>query len=70
MAEVAGVALAVVPLVASAAMNFCKVYDIFVRFRNYGPEVKEFQTLLMLQRTIFRNECQLLIARVTSQENV
>lgn len=70
MAEIAGVALAVLPLVASAAENFRKVHRFFTRFRHFGPEVKEFQSELMIQRTIFRNECRLLIARVATQEDV
>lgn len=70
MAEIAGVALAVLPIVVNVAESFCTVQNIFKRFRGFGPEVKLFQLQLKIQRTIFREECRQLIARVAGQENV
>ncbi len=68
--EVAGVTLAVLSLVISAAENYHNVYSRFTRFRKFSAEVKEFQSLLKIQRTIFREECRLLVGQVAGEDEV
>lgn len=69
MAEVA-IVLAVLPLIISAAENYKNVYLPFERFRNFAPEVRHFLCKLKIQRTLFREECRLLLAQVAGNEEV
>ncbi|KAL9106671.1 MAG: hypothetical protein Q9227_008323 [Pyrenula ochraceoflavens] len=69
MAEAAGVALAVLPLLISAIEDFGKIRQIFRRFRKYGDELNDFQSEIKVQRTIFREECRLLLAQVVGDED-
>jgi hypothetical protein len=68
--EVAGIALGALPLIVSAAENYAKVYRKFSRFRKYDAEIRGFLHRLLLQKTIFRTECRLLITLVAGEEDV
>lgn len=65
-----GIVLAVLPLVISAAENYKKVYLPFERFRKFAPEVRQFLCKLKIQRTLFREECRLLLSQVAGDEEV
>lgn len=69
MAEV-GIVLAVLPLVISAAENYKKVCLPFKTVRRFAPEVRQFLCKLKIQRTLFREECRLLLAQVAGNEEV
>jgi hypothetical protein len=66
--EVVGVALALMPLVISVAEDYNKVHGRFTRYRKFSAEAKEFQSLLKIQKTIFREECRLLICQVVGED--
>lgn len=68
--EVASITLAVLPLVISAAENYANVCRRFMKFRKFSAELQEFQTLLKIQRTIFREECRLLVGQVAGEDEV
>ena len=68
--EVAGVALAVLPLFITATERFEKVHRHFVRFRKYGSEFKDFQSELKIQRTLFREQCRFLVAQIAGYDEV
>lgn len=62
MAEVVvGLTLAVLPLLISAAEHYEDILQPFVRYRNFSSKVDRFQRHLRVQRTIFRNECRILL---------
>lgn len=66
-ATVAGLSLAVVPLLVSAIENYEHTFQPIVIFASrYQKEAKRFQRALRTQRTIFENECCFLLRGLTS----
>lgn len=61
----AGLVLGVLPLLIAAAEHYEDMIRPFQRARNYTQEVRKFQKILEAQKTIFRNECQHLLASIT-----
>lgn len=59
--EVAGVALAVLPLLISAAQHYDNALRPFARYKRFTKEAKIYSKELGIQRTIFRNECRNLL---------
>ena len=63
--EIAGVALAVLPLLISAAENYQKICcQPFSRYRKFSKEVQRYLVRLGNQQTIFRVQCLHLLADV------
>ncbi|KAH0538686.1 hypothetical protein FGG08_004761 [Glutinoglossum americanum] len=67
---VAGLALALLPLVVSALENYEITFEPFVRYRKFAPELERFEKRLKAQKTIFRNECRLLLSSLTDLHEV
>ncbi|KAL2071259.1 hypothetical protein VTL71DRAFT_12494 [Oculimacula yallundae] len=65
--EVVGVVLGVLPLLISAAEHYEDVFKPFKRFKKAAPELELYQQQLKTQKTIFRNQCQLLLTALISQ---
>lgn len=64
-ATVAGLALAVVPLMLFALENYEHAFQPIIIFtRHYRREVERFQMALKIQKVVFQNECCLLLDRV------
>ena len=61
MAEAIGITLAVLPLLISAAEHYDDILQPFVRYRNFTSKLDRFQQRLKIQRTVFRNECRILL---------
>ena len=59
--EVAGIALAVLPLFISAAKHYDSALTPFTRYKRFAKEAKTYSKQLGIQRTIFRNECRNLL---------
>ena len=59
--EAVGVALALLPLLISAAENYNNCVGPFSRYKRFAKEAEKFVQLLDVQRIIFRNECQILL---------
>lgn len=67
--EVAGLALAILPLIFSAAKRYDSVLSPFLRYKRYAREVKIYSKELGIQRTIFRNECRNLLEEVIDHDS-
>lgn len=63
--EAAGLVLGVLPLLISAAEYYDTVTRPFKRYRKFVPELELYQQQLGAQKTIFRNECRLLLTALT-----
>ena len=59
--EGAGIALAVLPLLISAAKHYDSALTPFARYKRFAKEAKTYSKELGIQRTIFRNECRNLL---------
>jgi hypothetical protein len=68
MAEVIGFTLAVLPLLISAAEHYEDILQPFVRYHNFSSKVDRFQQHLRIRRTIFRNECRILLESVVEHD--
>lgn len=66
---VAGLALGIAPLIISAVENYEHTFQPFVIYRRYSREIDRFTTRLSTQKTIFVNECQLLLLATENQGN-
>jgi hypothetical protein len=66
--EAAGFVLGVLPLMISAAEHYEDVFRPFNRYRKFAPELELYQQQLGTQKTIFRNECHLLLATLTNRQ--
>jgi tRNA G26 N,N-dimethylase Trm1 len=58
--------LGVLPLVISAAEHYNECHQAFVRYRKFAAEVDRFQQHLKIQKTVFRNQCRILLGNVTT----
>lgn len=66
--EGAGLALAVLPLVLSAARGYDNVLSLFFRYKRFAKEAKRYSRELDIQRTIFRNECRNLLEEIVEHD--
>lgn len=66
--EGAGLALAILPLVLSAAKGYDNVLDPFFRYKRFAKEAKRYSRELDIQRTIFRNECRNLLEEIIEHD--
>ena len=62
--EAIGLALGVLPLLISAIEHYEDVLRPLSRYQNFPSKVQRFIDELETERTIFRTECQLLLATV------
>ena len=60
----AGLALAILPLLVSAAEHYDDCLRPFHRFKNFAEEVRRYLQLLGIQKSIFRGQCRLLLQHV------
>ncbi len=68
--EVAGVALAIVPILLSAAEHYDDVHRPLARLFKFSREVNRYCKRLKTHSTIFREECRLLLGHVVRDEEV
>ena len=66
--EAAGFVLGILPLMISAAEHYEDVFRPFKRYRKFATELDLYQQQLGIQKTIFRNECRLLLATLTNRQ--
>ena len=67
-AEAAGLALAILPLVLSAAKCYDQVLSPFHRYKRFAKEAKRYSGEFDIQRTIFRNECRNLLEEIIEHD--
>lgn len=68
--EVAGIALAILPLLISTAERYDDCFHPLTRYRKFAPEVSRFQQQLKIQKIIFRNQCRILLEFVIDRDDV
>ncbi|MCJ1436556.1 hypothetical protein MMC27_005935 [Xylographa pallens] len=68
MAEAVGLVLAVLPLLISACEHYEDCLQPFVRYRHFATKLDRFQQKLKIQRTVFRNECRILLESIVEHE--
>ena len=68
MAEAMGFALAIFPLLISAAEHYAEAAVAFRRYHNFTTEADTFASLLGIQRVIFRSAYKSLLERVVGSE--
>lgn len=61
---IVGLVLGVLPLIIRAVESYEKIGDVVATYRKYSKAVHIFSTELSTQKTIFQNECTLLLAEV------
>ena len=67
-AEIASFTLAVLPLLISAAEHYRDMFQPFNRYRKFAAKVKRYQEELEIQKTIFHNQCRLLLEYVVDHD--
>ena len=68
MAEVVGIALGILPLLISAVEHYEHCLRPVKYFCDFTSQAKQFRKRFDTQRTIFRNQCCLLLQDVVEQE--
>ena len=68
MAEAIGLVLGVLPLLISACEHYKDCLQPFVRYRHFATKLDRFQQRLKIQRTVFRNECRILLESIVEHE--
>ena len=66
--EVAGLALAILPLLALALQHYDDCLSPFSRYRRFVKEAEAYCREIDVQRTIFRNECRNLLGGSTDHD--
>lgn len=64
----AEVVLGILPLLIAAAEHWDDCLRPFKRYRKFATEVHHFQQHLKIQRTIFRNQCRILLDNATQDD--
>jgi hypothetical protein len=64
------VTLGVVPLFISAIENYEEIFQPFVVYQRYEKEINRFASKLRTQKTVFYNECQIILFSVTSSQDL
>ena len=66
--EIAGLALAVLPILMSAAQKYNNCLGPFSRYKRFAKEARGYYKELEIQRTIFRNECRNLLEETVDHD--
>ena len=69
MAEAAGLVLAILPLLISTVEHYEDCLKPIQRLCQFTTQAQRFCKLFGIQKTIFRNQCQLLLQNVLEQED-
>jgi hypothetical protein len=65
---VIGLVFGVLPLLVSTAEHYDDVFRPFRRYKKFSKELKNFQQEFLGQKTIFHNECRILLSTFTGLE--
>lgn len=66
--EIAGLTLAVLPILLSAAQLYSNCLSPFSRYKRFAKEARDYHKELEIQRTIFRNQCRNLLEEVIDHD--
>lgn len=67
---IVGLVLGVLPLIIKAAESYKKISQVVATYRKYSNAVYIFSIEFSTQRTIFQNECTLILAEVVDNSRV
>ena len=65
---VAGLTLGVLPILLAAAEHYDQCFRPFVRYKKIAKEADHFRDQLNIQKTIFRNQCRLLLEQIVEHD--
>ena len=68
MSGVEGLALGVLPLLISAVEHYDDCLRPFIRYKNFAKEADRFQDSLDIQKTIFKNQCRILLEEIIDHD--
>lgn len=66
--EIAGLALAVLPVLLSAAQQYNSCLGPFSRYKRFAKEARVYHKELEIQRTIFRIQCRNLLEEIVDHD--
>ena len=66
--EIAGLALAVLPILMTAAQQYNNCLVPLKRYRKFTTEAQDYYKELKIQNTIFRNQCRNLLEEVIDHD--
>lgn len=64
----AGLALGVFPLLISAVEHYDDCLRPFLRYKNFAKEADRFRDLLRIQKSIFKNQCRILLEEIVDHD--
>ena len=67
--EIASLALAVLPVLMSAAKQYNHCLGLFSRYKKFAKEARGYYKELEIQRTIFRNQCRNLLEEIIDHDS-
>ena len=68
--ETVALVLGVLPLLVSAVEHYEDCFRPFLRYKTFAIEANRYQKQLKIQKTIFRNECRILLENVIEHDVV
>ena len=66
--EAAGLAVAILPLIVSAAQHYKDCFRPFLKYKRFSKEADEFRMLFGVQKVIFRNQCGFLLQELVDHD--
>lgn len=66
--EAAGLALAILPLIVSAAEHYEDCFHPFLQYKNFAREADFFRKLFGVQKVIFKNQCGILLQELVDHD--
>lgn len=66
--EVAGLALAILPLIVSAAEHYENCFRPFLQYKSFAKEADFFRKLFSVQKAIFKNQCVILLQELVDHD--
>lgn len=70
MADIAGVALAVIPICVTVVEKYHKVAKLVKRFRKYDEQVGYISQAINIHKSIYKNALQILLESILSEDEV
>ena len=66
--EAAGLALAILPLIVSAAKHYEDCFCPFLQYKEFGKEADFFRKLFGVQKAIFKYQCNILLQELVDHD--
>ena len=66
--EPAGLAVAILPLIVSAAQHYEDCFRPFLKYKRFAKEADAFRKRFSVQKAIFRNQCGILLQELVDHD--